>query len=364
LGPFSACEDRFVCELGPRSNELIVADHILENINDFIVDMTVLADGSYVFAGFTYSGDILKPWMRKLGTDGLVSELGLDRESSYQSVHGLESGNLLAASVDYLQELDGNLGEVWTSPLEGFAHYAVTGETGFALVQDDGEGGLVLKRFDSSGSFMWENRNIGQDRHSLDYPVLLQDGSIVVLYNNSFDKTQSVYAFDFDGNEFWSKSFEINDCRNCRVIASAPIPGDGFAVAWRDGYELTNVEFVGKVGLQGDMEWTRKLPYHGIVRKVAGLQDGSVVLAGTTCKPDDRDRDIWIYILDSGGKKIADFLFGGDGEEYSSAVLVDDRGCIAIASYESRMINGQRKSPGKVIWIPQPGKDCSVAWEE
>lgn len=53
---------------------------------------------------------------------------------------------------------------------------------------------------------------------------------------------------------------------------------------------------------------------------VAGTQDGSVVLAGTTCMPDDRDRDIWVYILDSGGKKIAEYLFGEDGEGYSSAV--------------------------------------------
>jgi hypothetical protein len=97
---------------------------------------------------------------------------------------------------------------------------------------------------------------------------------------------------------------------------------------------------------------------------VAGTQDGSVVLAGTTCMPDDRDRDIWVYILDSGGKKIAEYLFGEDGEGYSSAVHVDDKGCISIATHESKMINGRLKSPGKVIWIPQPGKSCSPAFAE
>ena len=76
--------------------------------------------------------------------------------------------------------------------------------------------------------------------------------------------------------------------------------------------------------------------------KVAGTQDGSVVLAGTTCMPDDRDRDIWVYILDSGGKKIAEYLFGGDGEEYSSAVHVDDMGCIAIATSAPNTANAHQ----------------------
>jgi hypothetical protein len=146
---------------------------------------------------------------------------------------------------------------------------------------------------------MWEYHDIGQVGSRFDYPVLLHDGSIVVLDSTSFENRQNVKAFDLNGNEIWSNSFDIEDCRNCYVIASAPMPGDGFAVAWRDGYELTNVEFVGKVGMQGDKEWTHELPYRG-----------------------------------------------------------------KLATHESKMINGRLKSPGKVIWIPQPGKSCSPAFAE
>jgi hypothetical protein len=262
-GTFSACEERLVCKLGPRSNEKIVAEHSLENINDFIVDMTVLVDGSYIFAGYTDDSGWFRPWMRKLGADGLVSDLRLYKESAYQSVHSLENGNLLAAMLDNLQELDGNLGEVWTSPLDSFAFYANTGATGFALIQKENVDDLFMSRFDSSGNIMWEYHDIGQVGSRFDYPVLLHDGSIVVLDSTSFENRQNVKAFDLNGNEIWSNSFDIEDCRNCYVIASAPMPGDGFAVAWRDGYELTNVEFVGKVGMQGDKEWTHELPYRG-----------------------------------------------------------------------------------------------------
>jgi len=356
----SACDKEYTCEIGPKSNELIVAEHSIEDVDDIIVDVTELTDRSYIFGGYHVSGELLTPWIRILDTDGRFTDYRPKDVNGYKSVHGIESGNMLAVSAHYLQELDGNLDVIWSTLLDDYVYYAMIGDTGFALIQQDIDRELFLSRFNSSGNFMWENHNIRQFGSAFDYPVILQDGSIVILDNTSFESRQHVYALDLAGNAIWSNSFEINNCRNCYVNTSAPLKNNEFAVAWIDAYEGTNTEFVGKVDGQGDIQWTRKVPCRRQVRKVAGLQDGSIILAGTTFATDDRD--IWVYIMDAGGNKVAEYFFGSEGEEYSSSVHVDDSGCIAIATYESKRINSQQKSPYKVIWIPQPGMDCSVGW--
>jgi len=62
LSTLFACEERFVCEIGPRSNELIAAEHTIEGVRDIIVDVTRLTDGSYIFAGYHWFEESAKPW--------------------------------------------------------------------------------------------------------------------------------------------------------------------------------------------------------------------------------------------------------------------------------------------------------------
>ena len=357
------------------------------NENDQLRDIQILADGSTIISGQTFSdaiGDVSDS--SKGATDGWIMKLDASGNKLWDKRIG-GAGNDRFHSV--LTSADG-----------GFVFIGDSASDASGDKTDDRFGGwdYWLVKVDSNGSKLWD-KTIGGENGDLT-PVMTSslEGGYVVAGRSSSNINGSkseackgdgadywVIKFDADGKKLWDKT--LGGSGSERPMSIKATLDDGYIIA---GYSDSNASFdksedskggndcwIVKIDADGKKIWDKTLggPGSDSAYSIATTLDGSFVIAGNSESNSSGDKtldskggkDFWIVKLDSSGNKLWDKTIGGYGNDVASSLSVYQDGSFIVAGWSDSNASGDKtldSKGGKDFWIVKLAANGNKLWDK
>ena len=326
--PFATCDDK------PSANEEIQWEYDLDP-SGHMKHIMPGKDGGYVIAGGSQS----QGWLFRLDSNGLEWWAPLNGTDRYglTNAHSLGDGTILATSSSYILRINEDGEILWLEPIgeipgrDSFSElvrYVGISGTGIAVVQKRDSEEFILSRFGIGGNLMWE-RTFRKPPS-----VILHDDGELTLIDLEFDTYTYIEHLGVNGNQVWKKSLQIKGCRICMLYDAFALPGGEIAVLWHEVLETQYPYGLTRISSTGEVLWEKEFTYGaGMPPMVKGRSDGTLIVAGNTCKMPERRHDVWVSALSRNGKKKWAKWFGSESSDGPISLHTDENHCIAVVAY-------------------------------
>jgi hypothetical protein len=181
---------------------------------------------------------------------------------------------------------------------------------------------------------------------------------MMVGFSWSFSARSDVYVVktDLNGRKVWEKNFGTAsddfgfDIRETRG-------GDFLIVGWSGGYGASVNIVLTKITKEGELLWTKDLPYPGDERafSLEPTRDGHFIITGQTKDRITKNYDGLVTKIDDEGKILWQKKFGGDSYDrlfFSTETIQNDLFLIGISRTDSTTAN-----KGWVLLIDKDGNE-------
>jgi len=308
-------------------------------------DIALTADGGYIVAGYSYSGDGDISSGNHGYEDMLIIKLNSNGDMSWENTIG-GSDNDIAYSI--LQTGDGGY-------IVGGTTYSNNGD----VSKNQGSSDMWLVKLDNKGKISWEKTFGGSAadaayaiRTTVDGGYILAgatkslNGDVTGYHNTGFGSDYWVVKTDASGNLLWQKTLGGALDEEAHTVWQSS--DNSYVIA---GYSYsTDGDVSGNHGLQ-DM-WVVNLDETGSIvqlqKPLGGSQseqayslkqfaDGTYIIVGSTQSNDGQvtafhgGTDYWAAKMDISGTLISEYAFGGAGDDIAHSVTQTLDGGFIIA---------------------------------
>ena len=356
-------------------------------------------DGGFVIAGYTNSfgtgsGDVYVARFNSSGQLMWVRAVGGENtESAFSVIQTTDGGFLVVGDIwfdpyyaagIYVVKLDSSGNLVWTKTVIGGF---LKDEWGRSVIQTN-DGGFVIAgssntfsgefedvyivKLDSSGNLLWA-RTIG-DNFGTDeaYSVIQTDdgGFLVAGYTYLVDyNSADIYIIKLDnaGNLEWTRTIGTPLGEVSYSVIQTKDSGFVIAGSTRQFDQQISDAYVIKLNRSGQVVWTRTIGTslwdEGYA--ILELEDGDLVIAGSTCPPypsQSGDCDILLVRLDQDGNLKWTKVIGSEASERIYGVIQGPNGDLILAG--TIEIESQQPADMLVIWLDSTGTldaSCPIA---
>lgn len=199
----------------------------------------------------------------------------------------------------------------------------------------------LFAKISPTGTLVW-NKTLGvSTNNQIDSIIKTSDGGyLLVGVTNSFDSSPNMWLIKTDetGSEIWNKTYGgLSFQRAWDVVNSKD--GGFVMVGWtglHNGLEIPNDMWLLKTDSNGNELWNRSfgdLSSGELGEEIIETSDGGFLLGGFT----DSSRlshgsiDAWLIKTDSNGMEEWNKTYGGEGDDYSNAILETSDGGILVS---------------------------------
>jgi len=228
-----------------------------------------------------------------------------------------------------------------------------------------GESDLWLMRLSGSGETLFELSLGGPQNDRVEAMVPVPDGGVVIA---GFTASEGAGGRDIwllrilpEGEVLWSRTF--GGAGHDEAFDLVALGNGGFALTghvWGGAAAAYDLAVL-RVDAAGETIWQRTLDRARFEAgtALAALDDGGLVVVGTTSVAGLRDTDLWVLRLDAEGTVRWQRRFGGARGEQPSAVVAASAGGIVVAAETFSMGAG-----GGDIWLLGLTGAGEIRWEQ
>ena len=338
--------------------------------SDMLADAAITTDGGVILAGYTRtldtrSDDIL---LVKLDSEGYLQWSktygGTEQDRGSAVIQTTDGGYMIVGST---MSFGAGLDDAWIlkldntgEPIWQVTYGSESGDTAWDVIQDSGgnyivvgvsspfegapDGSIWILELDSDGDIVWKNGYI-DDNYDAVFSLSVtaaQDGTYLITAGVSDVRTPGSANFwflkiDSMGDLVWPR---VVDGGHADISRAAALTKDGgfVLVGFTSSFGEEDYDaWVIKHNAKNEIEWQKNYDTSGDDRTntVCALDDGSLVLAGTTKSLGSGTRDILFIKLNPDGQVLWERIFGGEGDELISSLLNSPNGGFIAAGYTS-----------------------------
>ncbi len=334
------------------------------------------ADCGYVMAGTTSSfgagsedfmliktnaeGELL--WLRTYGSELSEWCFSLIQTSDGGfAMTGRRAGNCWLVRTD--EEGD----TLWTKTYGGLRQDACnsiieTADGGFALAGSSTSNQNANFNFwlivtDEEGDSLWSRHYGSYLREHCNSLVQTDDGGFALAgfcINDDSNHDFLLIKTDIEGDSLWSRTFDRVQMDECNSLVQTYDGGLALA-GWSWPVDADDDFWLVKTDNEGDLLWSRT--YGGdsgeFCRSIIQVQDGGLVLAGSTNSFGAGSNNFWIVKTDEGGDSLWSQTFGCERGESCNSVIQTSDGGFALAG-ETRSFDDGAEDIWLVKTAPNP----------
>ncbi|PSR53061.1 hypothetical protein AHMF7605_05735 [Adhaeribacter arboris] len=246
-------------------------------------------------------------------------------------------------------------------------------------------------------SSQWNKRFGGSGTDNFTRVIRTKDGGYLLGGHSpssvSGDKTQGsrggndywLVKTDALGNKQWDKRFGGDDDDNLNaLIATADggylLGGNSVSVIAGDksqGSRGNKDYWVVKVNANGVKQWDKRFggTLDDDLRALIQLSNGDYILAGHSLSGDNGDKtvenwgatDYWVVKISSTGNKIWDKRYGGTGDDWLEAAVLNTDGSLLLGGRSTSGQNGDKTQPsrgGRDYWVIKINANGAKQWDK
>ncbi|QMU28343.1 GEVED domain-containing protein [Adhaeribacter radiodurans] len=190
---------------------------------------------------------------------------------------------------------------------------------------------------------------------------------------------------DAQGNKQWDKRYGGDDDDNLNALIATSdggylLGGNSLSIQTGDksqGSRGSKDYWVVKVNASGVKQWDKRFggTLDDDLRALIQLPSGEYILAGHTLSGDNGDKseenwgasDFWVVKISSTGNKIWDKRFGGTGEDWLEAALLNSDGSLLLGGRSTSGSNGnktQASRGGRDYWVIKINSSGTKQWDK
>lgn len=214
--------------------------------------------------------------------------------------------------------------------------YVMTGFQGIGV----GYGNIALRKVNAEGDEQWV-QYLGNGGSNFGHSIIENDWGNLIVVGNTNESTppQNHYEaymaeLDENGELIWSKTYSVST--GSGVFSDVQITSDlGYVAAGGQanliGENSQTDVFVVKTDAVGDTLWTFQwgTSFNDIIRELYGLDDGSILCAGTTYD-EFGFQDMLLIKLNSSGELQWLQTYDFEGHDFANSIAVDSQNNILL----------------------------------
>ncbi|QHT66359.1 S8 family serine peptidase [Rhodocytophaga rosea] len=280
--------------------------------------------------------------------------------------------------------------------------YLLGGHSTSAVSGDRSQGSQGAQDFwivktDASGNKQWDKRFGGSSGDYLNAAIRTSDGGYMLGGNSlsgiSGDKTQGsqggqdfwVVKISSTGTKQWDKRYGgsgNDDLRTLHQLSTGEYLLAGYSQSGISGDKSQSSQgatdyWVVKINATGGKIWDKRFGGSGDDWLEASVvnSDGSILLAGRSASGLSGDksqnsqggRDFWVVKINSGGGKVWDKRFGGTGNEDASGMVATSDGGFLLGGLSTSGISGDKRESsqgGSDFWVIKINSTGGKVWDK
>lgn len=306
--------------------------------DDIGSDVQVSSDGGYVVTGHTSSYGVggMDIWLIKTDSAG---------EEIWSRAFG-GGGNEFATS---LQKTDEG-GYVITGITSSFG----AGEKDLWLIKTDAQG---KEEWDKTFGGSWDDGGFSVQQTA--------DGGYIATGATGSSGPSMIWLVKTDGlgDKEWEKTLDLHeDVGRISTGSFVEETGDGGYIVAGDSSKGSIILI--KTDAQGGKQWEKVFGGSAIDRTTVSVNsrvmlttDGGYLIEGSKSSEGSGGMDLWLIKTDSGGNVIWSRTYGGEGDDYGTAVQQTADGGYIIAGHTSSSGDG-----GADLWLFKTDSSGNVIW--
>jgi len=345
---YNGAYDALVMKLS-LNGTVIWAEMIGGEKNDSATSVTVTPSGDILVAGYTYSfgSGNEDGWIIKLNSEGdvlWVKTYGGDDSDWISGVTVTPSGDIIAVGCT-----------------ESFgAHNWHWGPFG-----SGGNMNLWILKLDSNGKIIWQ-KSYGTIKGEQAKGVTLTPyGNIVVIGDYGMEYNKSTHKWNYggawvlklnqNGNIIWQREYKGNKTDEVRAV-SVTSKDDIILVGTTDSFGAGRYDmWVLKIDNMGYIIWQKTYGGAGDdwANTLISMPNGSMIIAGGTTSFGRGNSDAWILKLNSKGKVVWQYTYGGAGNEWITGITKLNMKNLALVGVTQSFNSTGRE--GWIVSLPPTG---------
>ena len=235
---------------------------------------------------------------------------------------------------------------------QGFAYSIVNGHDDSYIITGVEDGVPIFVKLDSDGNEIWQ-RNYLDNGNELRTAVGTSDSCLVASCYNDFEKSISLIKLNNYGDSLWTKEYNLTNY-TLGVNCIKETNDNGLIITGTQFDDDYHDIFIWKFNSIGDSLWYKT--YSGMDNQwgesIVVCSDSSYVISGMKWfNTNDRDRDVFLFKVDSVGTALWDTIFESKYHDYARSVIVNSENEILFgATFNRKPTLSKLSKDGALIW--------------